>query len=157
MNTIYKQTAEYARTHGELEQYRASLQENVACREAIEQAIGQGFDGMYLERNCARSVLEKFGRERVMRVLANTIQIKVWDGRFSRENKQWAAMFDFSESRDHRLSFAVQSHPCVLNGFVNQARKAEIEREAPPISRTSKPEKAEKPKARLKKENQWER
>lgn len=157
MNTVYKQTVEYARTHGELEQYRASLQENIACREAIEQAIGQGFDGMHLEKNCARSVLEKFGRERVMHVLANTIQIKVWDGRFSRENKQWAVTFGFSESQRHRLSFSVQSHPCVLNGFVDQAREAEMKRETPPLSRSSKPEKTEKPKTRLKKGNQWER
>ena len=42
MTEIYKQTAEYARNHGEREAYRASLRANEACKEAIEAAIRKG-------------------------------------------------------------------------------------------------------------------
>ena len=45
---VYKHTAAYALEHGELEQYRASLQANIACKNAIEAAIRQHFDGMHL-------------------------------------------------------------------------------------------------------------
>lgn len=31
---LYPHTAAYAREHGELEQYRASLQANIACKNA---------------------------------------------------------------------------------------------------------------------------
>ena len=44
---VYKHTAAYAREHGELEQYRTSLQANIACKNAIEAAIRQHFDGMH--------------------------------------------------------------------------------------------------------------
>ena len=42
---VYRQNAAYAREHGELEQYRVSRQANIACKEAIEQAVYQNYDG----------------------------------------------------------------------------------------------------------------
>ena len=39
---IYFHSATYAYEHGELDQYHASHKANIACREAIEQAIGVG-------------------------------------------------------------------------------------------------------------------
>ena len=46
---IYPHTGEYAREHGELDAFLASLETNVACRDAIETAIREGFDGMSLQ------------------------------------------------------------------------------------------------------------
>lgn len=34
--------------------------------------------------------MNQFGAERVLYVLANTIQQKEWDGRFTYPNKEWA-------------------------------------------------------------------
>ena len=79
---VYRQNAAYAREHGELEQYRVSHQANIACKEAIEQSIDQNYDGRRLAKGTADKVMQKFGPERVMYVLANTIQQKGWDGRF---------------------------------------------------------------------------
>ncbi len=50
---IYRQTSEYAREHGELEQFRNSNVANIACRAAIEEAIRNNFDGMYLQEDVA--------------------------------------------------------------------------------------------------------
>ena len=90
---VHRQTGMYAREHGELEQFRQSNVANIACRAAIEKAITENFDGMRLRADAAEPVLSEFGSERVMFVLANTVQHKEWDGRFSRENKAWAAAF----------------------------------------------------------------
>ena len=61
-------------------------------------------------------------------MLANTVQHKDWDGRFSRENKAWAAAFsiepDVIMGMDRRLQFIVNSHPAVLDGFIRMAREA---------------------------------
>lgn len=125
---VYRQTGMYAREHGELEQFRQSNVANIACRAAIEKAIAENFDGMRLRADTAEPVLSEFGSERVLFVLANTVQHKDWDGRFSRENKVWAAAFsiapDVVMGMDRRLQFIVNSHPAVLDGFIRMAREA---------------------------------
>ena len=125
---VYRQTGMYAREHGELEQFRQSNVANIACRAAIEKAIAESFDDMRLNADAAEPVLSEFGSERVMFVLANTVQHKDWDGRFSRENKAWAAAFsiepDVVMGMDRRLQFIVNSHPAVLDGFIRMVREA---------------------------------
>ena len=125
---VYRQTGMYAREHGELDQFRQSNVANIACRAAGEKAIAENFDGMRLRADAAEPVLSEFGSERVLFVLANTVQHKDWDGRFSRENKAWAAAFsiepDVVMGMDRRVQFIVNSHPAVLDGFILMAREA---------------------------------
>ena len=46
---------------------------------------------MYLSRDAAaKDVIETYGIDRVMFVLANTVQLQDWDGRYSPRNKAWA-------------------------------------------------------------------
>jgi len=134
---VYRQTGMYAREHGELDQFRNSNVANIACRNAIEEAIRENFDGMHLKHDAALSVMREFGTERVLHVLANTIQMKDWDGRFSRENKAWAAAFlipvDVVMGMDRRTQFVVNSHPAVLDGFVSMTRKAVLENARPSV------------------------
>ena len=87
---IYPYSAAYAREHGELDAYRASHKENVACKQAIEAAIREHYRDNNLGREAAQQVIEKFGLERVQYVLANTVRQMDWDGRISNDNKAWA-------------------------------------------------------------------
>ena len=119
---IYQQSGEYAREHGELEAFRASRKAHVACRDAIEAAIREGFDGMYLNAD-VKGVLAEFGPERVNYVLAATIQSKTWDERFSRSNHAWAAAIPMVEPEDRRMAYLINSHSTILDGFVNQVRE----------------------------------
>ena len=80
--------------------------------------------------------MEKYGPERVSLVLAATVQVKSWDGRFSSANKDWAFTFDFPEAKDdlgfdRRDNYAVTSHPAILDGFINLARQKIRELEQP--------------------------
>lgn len=125
---VYHQSAAYAREHGELDQFRQSHQANIACKKDIEEAIFQNFDGFRLNKHAISGVLEKYGPERVGQVLAATVQVKAWDGRFSSANKDWDFTYDFPETHDmlgmdRRDDYAVTSHPAVLDGFINTARK----------------------------------
>ncbi len=63
---IYPHSAAYAREHGELEQYRASNNVNLQCKEAIEAAVQEHFDGMYLSHDAAKGVIETYGMERCL-------------------------------------------------------------------------------------------
>lgn len=119
---LYRRSGAYAREHGELDDFRASRKANEACREAIEAAIRDGYDGMHLNAD-VKGVLAQFGPERVSYVLAATIQDKGWDERFSRDNKAWAAAVPMAEPQDHRCFYTVNSHPALLNGFVGMVRK----------------------------------
>ena len=119
---LYLGSVTEARKYNELDRWKQSHRENIACRKAIEQVIRKGFDGMYLDKNCAREVIEAYGFKRVGWVLSNTIQQKNHDGRFSTRNKEWAdATFIPQSDRNH--DFVVNSHPAVLNGFVDAYRR----------------------------------
>ena len=58
---LYIYPASYAREHGELEQYRASYKANIACKEAIEQAIADHYRDNRLGTEAVHQVLEQFG------------------------------------------------------------------------------------------------
>ena len=130
---VYRENFDYARECREVETYRISLQANIACKEAIEQAISQSYDGRRLAEGTASKVMNQFGAERVLYVLANTIQQKEWDGRFTYPNKEWAKTVSIpsnmdSFGMDRNYAFAVSSHPGLIDLFVTQARK-EMERQ----------------------------
>ena len=130
---VYRQNAAYAHEHGELEQYRVSRQANIACKEAIEQAVYQNYDGKRLHDGTAAKVIQQFGTERVMYVLANTVQQKEWDGRFNYYNKEWAKTVDIPPNPDsfgfeRNSEFVVDSHAGLTDLFVSQARR-EAERQ----------------------------
>lgn len=125
---VYCQNAAYAREHGELEQYRVSRQANIACKEAIEQAVYQNYDGKRRHDGTAAKVMQQFGTERVMYVLANTIQQKEWDGRFNFYNKEWAKSVVIPPNPDsfgfeRNSEFVVDSHAGLTDLFVSQARR----------------------------------
>ena len=73
-------------------------------------------------RDTAKGVIEQYGKERVEYVLANTITHLAHDGRFSVNNKEWAKGIVSSAEWNTR-DLIVTSHPAVLDGFTNQARR----------------------------------
>ena len=119
---LYQQSGEYAREHGELDTFRASRKANIACRDAIEQTIWEGFDGMHLTAD-PKDVLAEFGPERVSYVLAATLRSSAWDKRFSSANQMWAAAIPMAEPEDRRISYHISNHSTVLDGFVSMVRK----------------------------------
>ena len=91
ISEIYRNSGSYAREHGEIEKWRESKAMNIACRDAIDKAVAENYDGAHLKTDkILDAVISDFGRERVELVLAATIQEKPFDGRFSNANKEWA-------------------------------------------------------------------
>ena len=123
----YKQ--EQAEKAMQKEQEKLEHGTRLECKEAIEKAIAENFDGTTLPRNTAKGVIEQYGKERVEYVLANTIMHLSHDGRFSDNNKEWAKGIVPSAEWNTR-DLIVTSHPAVLDGFTNQARRyQELDRE----------------------------
>ena len=107
-----------------LEQAQAKMEHEtkVACKNAIEKAIAEKFDGYRLPKDTAEAVIQEYGFERVSYVLANSVMHKRQDGRFSPENKEWAKAIE-PYAMVKNADMVVDSHPAVLNGFINQTRR----------------------------------
>lgn len=121
---LYPYSAKEARERNELSLWRESHRANIACRDAIEDAIRRSFDGMHLDKDCITPVLEEYGYKRTAWVLAATLQELNWDGRFHPANKEWAARHYIPRDKRHIADITVRSHPAVLDGFVSLYRKA---------------------------------
>ena len=126
---VYKGTLAQAMEERDVDAYLDSRKLNLDCKKAIEEAIRENFDGLHLKQDAAKEVVERFGEERMNFVMANTIRELSHDGRFSRQNKDWAEHIEVPENvsrgRNLNLDYVIESHPAVLDGFIDMAR-AEI-------------------------------
>lgn len=135
---IYEYTFAEARKNGErdVSLYRASHKANIDCARAIDKAVSDNFDGMRLNRNAADGVIADYGIDRVMVILAHTLNEKNYDGRFSRTNKEWAKTIrlpnciTMDNAGDH---YYLNAHPAVLDGFVDIVRERCAELKKPSI------------------------
>lgn len=126
---LYRYPASYAKEHDELPAYRASNNANIACKEAIEAAISSHYYDNRLHPGAVKEVVNQFGYDRIFYVLANTVKLKDWDGRISRDNKDWArtiTVFENSNAggKDHNCGFVVDKpHTGLADLFNTQARR----------------------------------
>ena len=125
---LYRHDAAYAREQGDLDLYRASRRANIACKEAIEASISEHYRDNRLDKDAVPQVIEQFGYTRTLYVLANTVQQKEWDERFSPANKAWARTVDIPPNPDgfggeRNLDFVVDGHPGLVDLFLSQARQ----------------------------------
>ena len=149
---VYPYPASYAQEHGELEQYRASNRANIACKEAIESAIREHYHDNQLDSQAAAQVVDAFGLDRTMYALANTVQQKDWDARFSLGNKEWAKTIPIQENADawgadRNCQFVVNSHSGLTELFLSTVRQEYCQKQ----------EKAHKPSVRAKLQNKPEK
>ncbi|MBO5127827.1 MAG: DUF3849 domain-containing protein, partial [Clostridia bacterium] len=121
---VYRHTAAYAREHNELPQYRESLQSNIACKEAIEKAVGENYHGWSTDTKTATAqVMAQFPVERIQYVLAATVQQKDWDGRISDDNKAWAKNIPVADEQNRYYFVVDQCHPGLTDLFVKRFRE----------------------------------
>ena len=138
---IYFHSAAYANEHGELDQYHASHRANIACKEAIEQAIADNYRDNRLGPACVQQVLQEFAPGRIFYVLANTVRQKDYDGRISRDNKAWAQTVPVCEDKDgfghdRNIYFIVdRCNPGLTDLFLAQARRecAQLQDQKPSV------------------------
>ena len=145
---VYPYPTSYAQEHGELEQYRASNRANIACKEAIEAGIREHYHDNQLDSQAAAQVVKTFGLDRTLYVLANTVQQKDWDARFSPGNKEWAKTIPIQKNpdawgADRNTQFVVNSHSGLTDLFLSTVRQEYCQKQ----------EKAHKPSVRAKLQN----
>ena len=149
---VYPYPRDYAVENDELDKYRLSRKASIACKEAIEQAIGEHYANNTLDTAAAvKQVVDAFGYDRMMYVLAVTVKHKDWDGRISQSNKQWAASMPVFEdktdgSADQNVFLVVdKAHPGLTDLFVREARKAQAREKEQAQQKPTPKKEAEKP------------
>ena len=126
---IYPHSAAYAREHDELPVYRASYQANVDCSKAIDAAIREHYSDNRLNSAAVKQVVDRFGFDRTLMVLAATARYKDRDPRISDDNKKWASTIFVPDDKDVRgvdrtIAYVVgYAHPGLVNLFMREARR----------------------------------
>lgn len=125
---VYPYSVSRAEEDGDLDWYRQSHKLNIACKDAIENAITRHYRNNTLDAKAVQAVVDQFGWARTSFVLVNTIRNKTWDGRISQENKQWAQLAPMfsdvdSQGNNRRLRYVINSHPGLTDMFVKELRR----------------------------------
>jgi hypothetical protein len=120
--TVYTQTPEIARERGEFDRYLESNRINADCAKAIDKSIiDSNYEPFhYSLKDAAKAVAEIYGEKRMAWVVANTIQSRQPDRRFSQMNKEWANKFEIPPAV--RITYHLNSHSCLVDGFANATR-----------------------------------
>ncbi len=131
---IYYESAGYAYDHEEVEAYKTSRTVNGECKTAMEDAIRKNYDGMRLKTDFIEELVNSFGGKRISYICASTIQESMHDGRYARDNKEWAETIQVNASEEERRAVWLNIHPAVLDGFISSFRKKLKEREAEQVA-----------------------
>lgn len=122
---LYEHSFAEADACGEAEQYNASHDLNVECAKAISKALGEHYNAHTYcldTKTASKEVVDKFGFERTMYVLASTVRHYDHDGRISHGNKKWARTFPKFDDKRMSSHYLVTGHPGLTDMFVNQVR-----------------------------------
>ena len=119
---LYPYSGAYARFAGELDQYRESRKANQECGKAIDAVFDAAWDGTRLPPEAGTALIERFGPERLGYVLADTIQQRSGDIRFSTKNREWARNYPMLVSTETRWEMGPKSHSAKLDGLITQLR-----------------------------------
>lgn len=126
---VYPYSYEEARARGQTAQHRKSYRLNVECALSIQAASSLNLANGHVPIKNVREVLEDYGPERVMWVLANTVQQRGSDTRYTEDSRRWAENFpipaDPYKNGDLRFGYLIEGWPPHVVEFLDLAR-AEI-------------------------------
>ena len=128
---FYRYSENHAKDNGSLDKWRESHIANIACARYIDshetglEATAYKDNRVDPDNAYCNKVIEKFGLQRTMCVLASTIDMKADDGRISQDNKQWADYHVYQLEKNQTRQYLVdQMHPGVLDIFTKSVRNA---------------------------------
>jgi len=126
---FYRYSLETAKTEGNTDRYRKSIEENERCRDYV-QDDETGFYANAYKDNCVdsdgsytKSLIDQFGMERVLNMYAVTVRAHHSDGRISSEVKDWAETFNsgLRHNEDMRESLITQINPGIVDLLAKRA------------------------------------
>lgn len=132
---VYYKDLKQARADGELEQWRSNHKATQACAEQFqkeyERAYGERQVPQFLQQ-----MVDRYGIERCKIVIASTIQLSPYDGRYSQDMKDAAAKVvipgkNTEPLHDRRLDYHINCHPVTVNVAMRDLLVIERQQEKP--------------------------
>ena len=132
---VYYKDLKQARADGELEQWRNSHKATQACAEQFqkeyERAYGERQVPQFLQQ-----MVDRYGIERCKIVIASTIQLSPYDGRYSQDMKEAATKVvipgkNTEPLHDRRLDYHINCHPVTVNVAMRDLLVIERQQEKP--------------------------
>ena len=121
MVSLYRYSLRTAKNEGDLARWQESLNENIRCRDFIDKIISEKYDGRYVPAESWENTVKEFGYDRTMWVLANTIQQRNGDKRFSDDNVRWAKSIYIPECRNG--DFTLKTHSGIVDMITENVRE----------------------------------
>ena len=122
MKPLYRYSLDEAKRCGEGDNWLESHKENIRCRNLLDDQVRQCYKDNILSPEGLENTVKEFGYDRTMWVIANTIIMRHGDGRFHRQNNDWARSFSIIKS-NRNYEFALNSHSCLVDGLADQVRR----------------------------------
>ncbi len=122
---IYEHPYWWANRFGELEQFHASHTLNFNCALAIGLALENhyDFDAERLDAAAViKEIVDKFGFERTMYVLASTVWEYAWDDCISQESREWARTIPCYDEPDMSRGYAVNGNTNLIDQLISQVQ-----------------------------------
>ena len=122
---IYEHPRWWASRFGELERFHASHTLNCDCATAINLTLAKHYDfdtGHPDIASAAKEIVDKFGFDRTMYVLASTVWEYAWDENISPSSKEWARTIPCYDEPDISRGYAVSGNSDVIDRLINQVR-----------------------------------
>ena len=124
---VYRETATYARDHGQEETYKNSLRANNVCRQAIECLIKKSPSHVISVSDIEKILIPTFGLDRVALVLVITILHRN-NSRFDRALQKWAEQYPVKPDlgtldNDRNEWLVVDADPESINVFASYIRE----------------------------------
>lgn len=132
---VYYKDLKQARADGELEQWRSNHKATQACAEQFQKE----YERAYVERQVPQflqQMVDRYGIERCKIVIASTIQLSPYDGRYSQDMKEAAAKVvipgkNTEPLHDRRLDYHINCHPVTVNVAMRDLLVIERQQEKP--------------------------
>ena len=118
---FYRYSLDNARHCNETDLWRESHKANMECAKAIKNAIAENFNDNHFHSVCVKPIIEKFGFDRVNFILRYNLKENQHDLRYSEKNRVWGKQAAIPDS-SKRSEYLINSHPVLLNAFVDEAR-----------------------------------
>lgn len=119
---VYKGTLADARKELSIDLYLDSKQWNLACKTAIEYILDRNRTTNL--KQAVKELLDDFGEDRVVFMIANTVQYYTYEDCFSKENEKWAGEIDipenFNRGIDINSRYIIDGDVSILNEVVNE-------------------------------------
>lgn len=120
--TLYRKSPQEARERNEMQIFRLSHIDNENARKELDELINQNNDGMHLNTDAILAAfLTHWDVNRLALILSAHIADRPYDGRFSREVKDFAAEIMNGYSNDFQTfakeRYYLNSHSVLIDGL----------------------------------------